>query len=116
VCRARVAWRRGFDALQFVCCRQGEGACTARNESHALGVHGACAARSEHGLQGDKRTAWVAAGYWATSTVAGGCWWCGGRGWLVPCTLVGMSELGVASGFEGEGERLRLSRHWPVGF
>jgi hypothetical protein len=101
---------------RFVCCREGEGACTAGNASHALDVHGACAARSEHGLQGDQRTAGAAEGYWATSTVAGGGWWRGGRGWLVPYTLVGTSELGVASGFEGEGDRLGLSRHWPVGF
>jgi hypothetical protein len=48
--------------------------------------------------------------------VAGACWWRGGRGWLVLCALVGKGELKVASGFEGEGERLGLSRHWPVGF
>jgi hypothetical protein len=30
--------------------------------------------------------------------------------------LVGKGELKVASGVEGEGERLGLSRHWPVGF
>jgi hypothetical protein len=34
--------------------------------------------------------------------VVGACWWRGGRGWLVPYTLVGMSELEVASGFERE--------------
>jgi hypothetical protein len=35
-------------------------------------------------------------------TVAEACWWRGGRGWLVPCALVGTSELEVASGFERE--------------
>jgi hypothetical protein len=100
---------------RFMCCREGEGACTAGNTTHALGVHGACTARSEHGLQGDQRTAWAATGYWASLTVAGGCWWRGGRGWLVPCALVGMSELEVASGFKREGGRLGSSRHWLVG-
>jgi hypothetical protein len=35
---------------------------------------------------------------------------------LSPCALVGKGGLKVTSGFEGEGERLGLSRHWPVGF
>jgi hypothetical protein len=30
--------------------------------------------------------------------------------------LVGTGVLGVTSGFEGEGEGLRASRHWLVGF
>jgi hypothetical protein len=48
--------------------------------------------------------AWAAADDWALTTVAGGCWWHNGRGWLVPCTLVSTGELGVTSGLEGEGE------------
>jgi hypothetical protein len=70
---------------------------------------------AEHGLGDGQRAAWAAAGDWALTTVAGGCWWRGGRGWFAPCALVGTSELEVASGFEREGERLGSSRHWPVG-
>jgi hypothetical protein len=57
---------------------------------------------TEHELGDGQRAAWAAAGGWVVTTVAGACWWRGGRGWLVPCTLVGTSELEVASGFERE--------------
>jgi hypothetical protein len=72
--------------------------------------------RAERGLGLGQRAAWAAADDWAVTTVAGACWWRDGRGWLVPCTLVGTGVLGVTSGFEGEGEGLGASRHWLVGF
>jgi hypothetical protein len=67
---------------------------------------------TERGLGDGQRAAWAAAGGWVVTTVAKACWWRGGRGWLIPCALVGKDGLEVASGFEGEGERLGLSRHW----
>jgi hypothetical protein len=40
---------------------------------HTLGVHGACAARSERGLREDLRLVGAAGNDWAASTVARGC-------------------------------------------
>jgi hypothetical protein len=71
--------------------------------------------RARAGAKGRPTNGVGGTGGWAVTTVAGGCWWRGGRGWLVPCALVGTSELEVTSGFEREGERLGSSRHWPVG-
>jgi hypothetical protein len=46
---------------------------TLGNALHALGVHGACVARSERGLQQDLRLVGAAGNDWAASTVARGC-------------------------------------------
>jgi hypothetical protein len=57
---------------------------------------------TERGLGDGQRAAWAAAGHWASTTVAGGRWWRGGRGWFASCALVSTSVLEVASGLERE--------------
>jgi hypothetical protein len=111
-----VAHRWGLDAVRgdVFCAKKGrvhasERLCHSRRLERAR-------ERAERGLGHGQRAAWAAAGGWVVTTVAGACWWHNGRGWLVPCALVGKGELGVASGFEGEGERLGSSSRWPVGF
>jgi hypothetical protein len=111
-----VARRWGLDAVRgdVFCAKKGcvhasERLCRSRRPERAR-------ERAERGLGHGQWAAWAAASDWAVSTVAGAYWWHSGRGWLVPCALVGKGELGVASGFEGEGEGLGLSRRWPVGF
>jgi hypothetical protein len=88
-------WRGDVASMpcRFMCCQEGKGACMGGNATHALGVHGACAARSERGLWGGQRAAWAAAGHWASTMVASGLWWRGGRGWFASYALVSTSML-----------------------
>jgi hypothetical protein len=57
----------------YVCDTRPERARVCGNVSGALGIHGACAARSEQGLRRDLRLVGVAGNDWAASTVARGC-------------------------------------------
>jgi hypothetical protein len=72
------------------------------NARHALGVHGACAARSERGPWRGLRVAWLAPAGWATRAVSLGIHWRGCRLWLVVDALVSNGALSV-----GVGERER---------
>jgi hypothetical protein len=67
---------------RLVCGWRGEHACTSGNAMHALGIHGACTARSERGPWRGLRAAWSAAAGWATRAVSLGVLWHGSSGWF----------------------------------
>jgi hypothetical protein len=104
-CWARVAHGWGFDAVQGDVQRAGkrrvhasEWLCRSRRPERAQ-------EGTERGLEDGQRAAWAAASHWASMTAARGLGWCGSRGWLASCALVGTSMRRVASGFErGGGE------------
>jgi hypothetical protein len=78
---------------------------TLGNALHALGIHGACATRSERGLRRGLRPVGAAGNDWAASTVARGCGWRGSNGWLAAEASVstGVCTVGVGER-EGEGQ------------
>jgi hypothetical protein len=83
---------------RFVCDSEGKRTCMSGNMVHTLGVHSACAARSEHGWERGLRTAWAVASHWARGTVPKGVRWRGYDWRLASYASVGSGAHGGALG------------------